>query len=538
MASCLGIYLNEEIVKYAKLNIDNNKNIKLEMYGVRYIKGDKKDMVNSIIEETNSKDIPVVINPQESIYVNIQIYNQIQNKGFIADVAKMEFEAWCEKNTKTMENYSYVYKVSDVQGSEGKHTGILNIIEKKYIDEYSNIKDVKIANMLPARLLIDRLVPADETNYILVNLDSEMSIETILNSKLVELKSFQVGMKRILREVQEKKGSFAKAYEACKQLNVFAELQSSNNDRTVELVVEPILQEILREVSIIVNKNRKEITKVFITGDGVVFTNIDILFREYLDIKCEILKPSFILDTSNVRNVAEMLETTQAMALAYESLDPINRTLDYIKTNNNIKGKFSDFFKSKAANTNIKEPIKMPKIKLNINLEKIFTGVMCATIVLGVTLVSYILFSTIYVANVNKMIKQADQNVKTIGTKTSEVNSDMKYITTNIEEYKNINTQVQDVLEQVESNKIGKFSTYNFATFLQSIIKIIPKNVQLNTISSDDNKKIKIVAQSSSYSDLGYFVAQLKLQGTLNDVKINNIKNGDTTVIEIGGDLP
>lgn len=559
MASCLGIYLSDDIIKYAKLNIDNNKNIKLEAYGTRYIKGDKKDAILNIIEETNSKDIPIAINPQNDIYVNIQIYNQAQNKSFIPEVAKMEFEAWCEKNTKTIENYTFLYRVSDLKGPDGKHSGVLNIIQKKDVEEYSNIKNVKVNNMLPAKLLTTRLVPKDELNYVLVNFDNEMSIETVINSQLVDIRSYQVGMNRILMEVKEKTGSFAKAYEACKQLNVFSEAQTSNNDKAVEAVVEPILQEILREISIVVNKNKKEIDKVLISGDGVVFTNVDILFREFLDVKCEILKPSFILDTSNVRNVAEMLEATQAMSLAYETLDPMNKDLDYIKSSNVIKNKFTSFFKTSA--------ISIPKIKpnkdsngkvdgksknnnndakpkpnfvpaINFDGSKIFTGLVSASIVLGVVLVSYVLFSTMYVSNIDKIIKENEVKASELKASISEIQGDASTIKSNTEEYTKVNKQVTDLLEQIQTSKIGKFTTYNVATFLQGIIKIIPKNVQLKTISSDDNKSVKIVAQSTSYSDLGYFVAQLKLQGTLKDVKIITIKNGDTTSIEIGGELP
>ena len=44
---------------------------------------------------------------------------------------------------------------------------------------------------------------------------------------------------------------------------------------------------------------------------------------------------------------------------------------------------------------------------------------------------------------------------------------------------------------------------------------------------------------SSKYSDLGYFVAQLKLQGILNNVEVTNVDNTSQKVtIEIGGELP
>ncbi|MEG0872566.1 MAG: PilN domain-containing protein [Clostridia bacterium] len=539
MASCLGIYLSDDILKYAKLNMDNNKNIQLGDYGIRYIKTTKKEAISNIIEETGAKDIPIAINPQEDIFVNIQLFDQAQNKAYITDVVRMEFEAWCEKNAKTIENYSYVYKISDLKNSENKHNGVLDVVETKSVKDITIGNSYKISNMYPAQLLINRLVPLDEQNYVLVNLDGELSISTIINGKLAEFRSYLVGMNRILKSAEEKFGNFAKSYEACKQLNVFSESDTTNNDKELERITEPILQEILREVQVCVNRNRKEVTKVYITGDGIVFTNLDILFREFLGIKCEILKPNFISDTSNVRNMAEILETTQAIALAYEALLPINNELNFVTANAKLKSKFNGIFSGIKMPTKTKNGEDKEKKGFGLpDSDKISTGLICASIVSGVILIAYMLFSGLYVSNVNKMLKDTAKQSKTLTSQVAEVKADAKYISSNTAQYKTINDKVQTVVTQIEENKIGKFTTYNVATFLQSVIKIIPKNVQLKTISSDDNKNVKITAQSTNYSDLGYFVAELKLQGVLNSVKINSIKNGDVTVIEIGGELP
>ena len=95
------------------------------------------------------------------------------------------------------------------------------------------------------------------------------------------------------------------------------------------------------------------------------------------------------------------------------------------------------------------------------------------------------------------------------------------------------------LLSQIESGQIGKISTYNVAAFLQKIIKVIPKNVTLDTVKSDDNKHVTISMYSSKYADLGYFVAQLKLQGILNSVEVKNVQNSaDKITIQIGGELP
>ena len=49
---------------------------------------------------------------------------------------------------------------------------------------------------------------------------------------------------------------------------------------------------------------------------------------------------------------------------------------------------------------------------------------------------------------------------------------------------------------------------------------------------------VTIKASSTEYEDLGYFFAQIKLENVLNNAKIVKVENGETTTVEIGGDLP
>ena len=137
-----------------------------------------------------------------------------------------------------------------------------------------------------------------------------------------------------------------------------------------------------------------------------------------------------------------------------------------------------------------------------------------------------------------KSNKDIDKKIQNLNAQTEEINSDISYISKNTQEYKDVNDEVEDLKNKIESNQIGKFSTYNVASLLQNIIKILPENVRLVNISSDDNKYVTIKASSSEYEDLGYFFAQVKLEGVLNNPKINKVENGETTTIEIGGDLP
>ena len=106
MSSCLGIYINNDVIKFAKMSYEKN-NIQLEQYGTRFVKFDPLNQIESIIQETNSANIPIAITPEKSEYLNIEMYEQGQVKSYFSDVAKMEFEAWCEKNAKSPQNYQY-----------------------------------------------------------------------------------------------------------------------------------------------------------------------------------------------------------------------------------------------------------------------------------------------------------------------------------------------------------------------------------------------------------------------------------------------
>ena len=198
--------------------------------------------------------------------------------------------------------------------------------------------------------------------------------------------------------------------------------------------------------------------------------------------------------------------------------------------------------KESETSANAKDGVKQPKVKKPIEVdfatESLIQTITIFCIVVGLILFTYLTFDQIYIGSINKNISDMNAKIDRLKSQEKEIESDINYTNTNMKKYKDINDQVSMVVSKIESNEIGKFSTYNVASFLQQIIKVIPKEVQLITISSDDNKNVTIVAESDNYSDLGYFVAQLKLQGILNSTKITNIENGERIKVTIGGELP
>lgn len=541
MASCLGIYLDNNIIKYAKLSLDNSKSINVEKYGIKFASDNYEQIINQIIVETDSQNIPVVINPQDDLYYSSQVYEQVKDNSYVPDIMKLEFEAWCEKNAKSPDKYSYVYMISDYKNSENRRNSLLNITPKDSIN--SEINMVKtVAQIIPAKPIVKRIVSDEEDSYILINIDSSLSLTVVINKKIVEFKSYNTGMKSVLDDFTRNLGSYEKAYSACKQMNVYTEGESSN-DPTLEQIVEPALQEILKLCQVEVNKYANNISKIFLTGIGTSFTNIDLLFSQFLDAKCSIIKPFFIKDTTDVRYVSEIVEVTEAITLAYEYLNPKFMELRYMGSGVKLNNKINKLF---AAPTRIIKPkkqkeekVKEPKEKKEPEIEdETVNKIGYGAVVAAVVLVAYVLFGIVYSFSVNRIVKNMETKKQNVVAETANINSDIEYVNKNMKEYKDINDEVEDIKNKIEKNEIGKFTTYNVASLLQNIIRIIPKNVRLINIASNDNKKITITASSSEYEDLGYFFAQLKLEGVINNAKINKVNNGETTTIEIGGDMP
>ena len=137
-----------------------------------------------------------------------------------------------------------------------------------------------------------------------------------------------------------------------------------------------------------------------------------------------------------------------------------------------------------------------------------------------------------------KLQNDLQTKIDSLQTQTSEIKSDKKYIDENTEEYKDFNEYIEETVAKIKEGKIGEYSTYNVANFMQSIAKYIPTNVQLESISSDNNKSVTIVAKSGSYAELGYFISQLKLNGILENIKTGKVVTSNYVTVTIGGDLP
>lgn len=525
MARCLSISEDNNIVKYAVVSCDNNKNLNIEKYGIKFKEDGFKQLLEVIIKETSSENLPIIISPDGPINYKTQIFDQVKEKSYMHSVMNLEFESWCEKNAKSLEKFSYSYLISETKNSDNKKNAILYILPKDRINKYMN-SSKNVTGLCASKPLVKKIVSSTEKNYILISIDSTVTITVVINEKIVEVKDIGVGMDQILKDFTNVLGSYEKSFEACKNINVYTEGENTN-DLTLEQLVEPVLQEILKECLPIVNKYKTSMPKVFLTGLGTAFTNIDFLFTQYLEVKSEVLKPIFAKDQFDISYITQTNEVSDAISLGYEYLNPEYEELSYVLKKGRHNAKHSKG-----------TPVNKISNSSGGNDEKILEYLTYSMIVIGVIFVTYIMFSFIYSASINRSINKMNQKKQKITEQTTEAKNDKDYIDKNMNEYKDVNDQIDEIKNKIEKNEIGRFTTYNVAGLLQNIMTFIPKDVQLVNISSNDNKYVTITASADEYEDLGYFFAQIKLEGILNNSKITRVNNGEITFIEIGGDLP
>ena len=71
MSTCLGLYIEENLIKYAKVSKDHDQ-VKVESFGVKFYENIDQT-IKQIVEETYSYKTPISINNSEENYNNFQV---------------------------------------------------------------------------------------------------------------------------------------------------------------------------------------------------------------------------------------------------------------------------------------------------------------------------------------------------------------------------------------------------------------------------------------------------------------------------------
>ena len=543
MASCLGLYIEENIIKYAKVSKDNDI-IKIDSFGIKFY--DKLvEAIDQVIAETYSYKTPISINSTNENYNYFYVFNLL-NKKDMHNYIKTEFESLCYEKEQNADVFETRYVlVNDLDDKEKVKAIHISINKGELVRKAEILEKYKLASISPLALDISNLIEVDKNasaeNIAIVNIENKTTVTTIIDNKIYDVFSIEAGTKDILEKIDAKENSYAKAYEICKNSTIYTtegkELQYEENVYLDDIM--PTLYNIVGQVKKILNDSLNKIDKVYISGTASVINNIDIYFQEYLeDVKCEILRPYFIKAIGTEINMKDYIEVNSAIALGLQGLGEGLKGINFKKES--ITDKLPEWMNIEIGTSKSGKPNPwLSKIDLKMDFKDALSdfekGLIRGTAGLVLLMILYGFGSSALLGLIRSKVDETETNKAKLQTQLVAINSDKTKVDQKASEYTSLVASIEEKNQAETENKRLK---YAIPTLLNEIMYVIPVNVQLTSITNSGTK-ITIVAQSDKYEQLGIFVTKLEQDGILaNVVNDTSQKQNDVVTVTIEGELP
>lgn len=537
--TCLGLYIEEHLIKYAKVSKDHDK-LKVEAFGIMFY--DKiGEAIDQVIQETYSQKTPISINLSQEMYNYFDMF-ALLTKNDLQKAVKTEFDSYCSEKGYNPNVFESRYAIVGNQ-EEKEKIRVIHIATNKIElnNQMQQVDRYRLSNISPISMAIPNLIDIDKhENSIVVNIEDTTTVTTILDEKIYNVDKIEEGSKDFLTKINVKENSYLKSYEICKNTTIYTsegrELQEEQSAYLEDIM--PTLYTIVGKVKKIINSNMNRIKKVYITGTAALINNIDLYFEEYLeDVNCEILKPYFIQPTSGDISIKDYIEVNSAISIGMMGLQQGIGGMNF--KNQTLGDKMPDWLKIEVGGNQTKGNKNLGGMfswDLGQPFDRTETGLL--RIVIGLLLIA-VIYSVLsgLLANQMKLKKQeAEQSISDTNNQITLARTDNEKINSKINEYTNLIRNLEEA-----NNKIAERNKTRNAipNLLNQIMSIVPENVQLTSIDNTSGSHIVMTAQSNKYEQLGYLVAKMKTDVILTNVISTAGQKDDNVVsIRIEGDLP
>lgn len=546
MPSCLGLYIENNLIKYAKVTKEKDI-LKVDSFGMKFY-DQIGQAINQIIAETFSYKTPISINLSEETYQYFYFFNLL-NKNDLKKAIETEFDSFCfDKgyNRNALETrYALVPDMQDTEKIKAIHISINKAEINRRTQEFEGNS---ISYLTPLPMSISNIIDVKQKeNIAIVNIEEKTTITTIIDSKIYSIDKIEEGSDIILNNINEKENSYAKAYEICKNTTIYTmegkELLQENENLYLEDIM-PTLYSIVQKVKEIVDNSLNRIDKIYLTGTGTVINNIDLYFQEYFpSIKCEILKPYFIPENIKI-NIKDYIEVNSAIALAMQGLGYGVKNINFKKPS--ISDQLPDWLKieigSKKEKNKKENKIKLPKINLSTDWKAKLDNTEKWLLRTAIAILSFVILysgvATFLKVETDKKISQVQEVENHTTEQIQLATKDIQTLNNKSTDYKKMIENLKNYSDEVATN----LKTKNVIPLLLTrIMNVIPKGVTITSIENTTSSHIVINAQSKDYDLLGFFKGSLIVEGILSPssvVSTSGIKQDGLVKIVIEGELP
>lgn len=550
MPSCLGLYIENNIIKYAKLTKDHD-NIRIDSFGMKFY-DNIDEAVKQIVNETYSYKTPISVNLADEKYTYADLFSLL-NKKDLEKAVETEFDFFCNESGKNRNAMEYRHLLIPNLEDKDKITSLYIYSDKSsVVGKIQTLDGFRVNHIIPLPISIANLSKfTNKKNSIIVNIEKNTSVTTIVNGNVHRVDLIENGMKEIFDKIIVKENSYAKAYEICKNSTIYTtqgrNLQIEENEYMEDIM--PVLYKIIEQVKGIIKSNGIQIEEIYISGLATAINNVDLYFQEnFLDKKCEILAPFFIKKTNVKLNIKDYIEVNSAISLALQALGAGPKEINFKN-----KGRFDQLSQilmsdiggtsSKKSNNknkgieNFIDKIKGSfKTDFSKSLDNIEKGIIRFGIATLILLTVYSISAKILINQINNKQTQIKEFIADSETKISNISKDAKLINERTEQYNSLIQKIDEASQEATQSYKRQKAIPNLLTELMTNI---PKEVQLLSINNSIGNTIKIEAQSKEYEQLGYFIAKIKNEGILIDVtSTEGIRQGELIKITIKGELP
>ena len=538
MPSCLGLYIEKNLIKYAKVSKER-ENINIDSFGIKFY--DKLDeAIKQIVTETYSFKIPISVNLSEEMYAYFYIFKLLNNTD-LKKAIKTEFGSFCYDKNMNENAFESRYAIMDSLEDKDKIKVLYCYANKNEINRKNQqFEQYKLGTISPISTTIANLADVkSKENVAIVNIEDKTTITTIIDKKVYDIDIIEKGSVDILDRINAKENSYTKSYNICKNSTIYTmegkDLQEEENEYLEDIV--PVLFEIATKTKEILAEKIKKIDKVYITGTASVINNVDLYFQEFLtECKCEILKPYFITNSVKI-NIKDYIEVNSAIALALQGLGYGIKAMNF--KNKTLSDDFKKFI-SMEANSGKTKGIKGSFFKndLGEKLDKPEIWMVRTAVGLLVLSLIYSGFSIFLNSEINRKSNEVDDLVRYTNKQIASIEKDSTEVITRTRNYQ----KMIDSLDNLSERVTQKYENKNaIPTLLSQLMSIIPKGVKITSIENTSGKKVEIKAQSEQYEQLGYFKVKIKSDGILvptSVVSTQGIKQGNVVTVTIEGELP
>ena len=539
MSSCLGLYIEEHLIKYAKVSKDHD-NLKVEAFGIKFYEK-LNEAIPQVIEETYSQKTPISVNLSEEMY---NYYNMfaLLTKNDLQKAIKTEFESFCADKGYNPNVFEVRYAVVDNQLDKEK-LKIIHIAANK-IELNKKIQTIdknKLGGIIPISMAIPNLIETKpRENCLIVNIEDNTTVTTILDENVFDVNVFDEGCQEFLRKINIKENSMAKAYEICKNTTIYTSDSKDLQETEIGYLedIMPTLYNIVGNVRKIINESQEKITKVYLTGTATLINNLDLYFQEYLsEIDCQILKPYFVNATKDI-NIQDYIEVNSAMSLALAELGQGIQGVNFKKQS--FSDKIPGWMKIEV-NPGKEKQSKLAQSgwftnDLGEKLDKTEIGLLRTAMGILLLFIIYSSFSGLLNKQMEKKDNQAQESIASTNSQIQLASNDKTKIDSRTNDYTQMIQNLQDLNNRISEASKTRDSIPNL---LNSIMYIIPENVQITSIQNTTGTHIVIEAQSNKYEQLGMFKAKLDTGMYLtNVISTSGQQSNNIIKVKIEGDLP